>query len=100
MGIDTAIPCGLILNELVSNALKYAFPEGKGMITITMTDTEAGHYELVIKDNGIGMPASFELDQSGTLGVQLVKGLVEEQLEGEWELQRHPGTTWRIRFQE
>ncbi len=76
--IDTAIPCGLIMNELVSNALKYAFPEGIGMITIALNAKSEGMYELVISDNGVGIPEELDLDTMNSLGLHLVKGLVEE----------------------
>jgi PAS domain S-box-containing protein len=98
--IDTAIPCGLIINELVSNALKYAFPEGHGTLTIIFRYTDTG-YQLVIQDNGVGLPESFDLNQLNSLGLQLVQGLVEEQLDGIFKLQRDsPGTCWCISFQE
>jgi two-component sensor histidine kinase/HAMP domain-containing protein len=97
--IDTAIPCGLIMNELVSNALKYAFPEGIGIITIALDAKSEGMYELVISDNGVGLSEEFDLDTMNSLGLHLVKGLAEEQLEGELEIHRNQGTTFRIRFQ-
>ena len=58
--VDTAIPCALIINELVSNALKYAFPNGKeGEIRIRLTQTDGEHLNLCISDNGIGFPQGF-----------------------------------------
>jgi PAS domain S-box-containing protein len=98
--IDTVIPCGLIINELVSNALKYAFPEGEGTLKIAfrLTDTR---YQLMIQDDGVGLSESFDLNHLDSLGLQLVQGLVEEQLDGTFELQRDaPGTCWCISFQE
>lgn len=96
--IDLAIPCGLIINELVSNAFKYAFPQGQGTIKIALTKTAAGLYEFMISDDGVGMPEDLNLDRLDSLGLQLVRGLAEEQLEGMLHLTRHPGTTWRIEF--
>jgi len=99
LDIDTAIPCGLIINELVSNALKHAFPGGTGTMTITMAEQSEGVYTLMISDDGIGIPEDLDIETSGTLGLQLVKGLVEEQLEGTLDLQSIQGTSWSIRFQ-
>jgi two-component sensor histidine kinase/HAMP domain-containing protein len=97
--LDTAIPCGLIINELVSNALKYAFPQQRdGTLRVTLTRQPERWYELEIQDDGVGMPVAFDLNQMETLGVQLVKGLVEEQLGGTLRLTPHPGTTWHIGF--
>ena len=97
--IDTAIPCGLIINELVSNALKYAFPEGDGTLMIAFRHIET-RYQLIIQDDGVGLPESFDLNRLDSLGLQLVQGLVEEQLDGIFELQRDPpGTCWCISFQ-
>ena len=96
--IDTAIPCGLILNELMSNALKYAFPEGKGTVTITLAVTGEGIHELEFRDDGIGLPKNFSLDNVDSLGLHLVKGLAEEQLNGRLEMQCEHGTTWRLQF--
>lgn len=99
LGIDTAIPCGLILNELVSNALKYAFPHGSGRIAISLSGTPDRRYELAVSDNGIGMPPDLKIEDLDSLGLQLVQGLAEEQLRGTLHLERESGTTWRIRFQ-
>jgi len=100
--LDTAIPCGLIINELVSNALKYAFPDGrKGQITISLRMLEDGHMvELTVADDGIGMPEGFSLQESPSLGLQLVFTLVQDQLQGEMEMIRYPGTCFRVRFRE
>ncbi len=98
LGIDTAIPCGLIINELVSNALKYAFPDGKrGRVTIDF-HTEDGHNRvLVVKDDGVGLPPDLDFRNTETLGLQLVNTLVD-QLEGHIELSRDHGTEFRITF--
>jgi PAS domain S-box-containing protein len=98
LGIDAAIPCGLVVNELISNALKYAFPQRRGTIRVTFTESSEKWYELVVCDDGIGLPSHIVLDRLNSLGLQLVKGLVEEQLGGVLELERHQGTIWRIRF--
>ena len=101
LDLDTAIPCGLILTELLSNALKYGIPSKHGKIMVTFSVTSDQRYELRISDNGAGLPPEIHLDTLDTLdslGLQLVKGLVEEQLNGTLKLSRSPGTTWIIRF--
>ncbi|MCD1296158.1 hypothetical protein CUJ83_14235 [Methanocella sp. CWC-04] len=99
LGVDTAIPCGLIVNELVSNSLKYAFPDGeKGSISVGLHN-DNGKYILVVGDNGIGLPEDLDLRNTTTLGLQLVNTLVN-QLEGEMELERDSGTLFRIMFKE
>jgi len=97
LGIDMAVPSGLILNELVSNAFKHAFPDdGKGTVTI-MLSHEEDQVEMVVKDDGIGLPEDLDLESSGTLGMELVNTLVE-QLEGKMETVTGSGTEFRITF--
>jgi two-component sensor histidine kinase len=99
LSIDLAIPCGLILNELVINALKHAFPGNrKGMILLSMHTIHDEKYQLVVQDNGIGLPDDVVLLSNRTLGLQLVKGLTE-QLHGELKIVRENGTTFTITFQ-
>lgn len=99
VNIDTAIPCGLIINELVSNSLKHAFPEGfDGEITIRIHDTD-GEYDLTISDNGVGFPSDLNFRKTDSLGLQLVNSLVG-QLDGTIELDRSHGTEFRIKFNE
>jgi PAS domain S-box-containing protein len=100
MGLETAIPCGLIVSELVTNTLKYAFPhQEEGEFRIELHAYEDGFYELIISDNGVGIPENFDLDETETLGLQLVKSLVN-QLEGTVELIREGGTMFKIKFKE
>ena len=73
---------------------------GKGSVSITLSESSSGMYELVIRDNGVGLPEDLNINTINSLGLQLVKGLVEEQLNGSLELNRHQGTAWCIRFQE
>jgi two-component sensor histidine kinase len=97
LGIDASIPCGLILNELVSNALKHAFPGGKeGEINITMR-SEDNQVVLTVSDNGIGFPESIDFNNLKSLGLQLVNILVG-QMNGKIDLQVDGGTTWTIIF--
>ncbi len=102
--IDTAIPCGLIVNELISNSLKYAFPgqhllKKKGKINIKLAQEDAGKFILEIADNGIGLPKGFDLRKAETLGLQLVATLVE-QLDGKIEIKGNKGAVFTIRFEE
>ena len=96
--IDTAIPCGLIINELVSNSLKHAFPgRNKGEISVKMYKDQKGHYALIVKDTGIGFPRDVDFRKTNTLGMKLVSNLVK-QLEGTIELTRIEGTEFKIVF--
>jgi PAS domain S-box-containing protein len=98
VNIDNAIPLGLIINELVSNALKHAFPEGApGTITLRL-QAEGKNAVLIVADNGIGFPAGLDFTDTQSLGMQLVVTLVE-QLEGTVELIRGVGTEFRIVFE-
>ncbi|MCB9136613.1 MAG: hypothetical protein H6636_14405, partial [Anaerolineales bacterium] len=98
LDLDYAIPCGLILNELLTNALKYAFPKGrKGQLWIELTILPDQRVCLKVADNGIGLPEGFDLTKSSSLGLQLVRNLVS-QIEGKLELQRSGGTAFLISF--
>jgi PAS domain S-box-containing protein len=100
LGIDTAIPCGLIVNEIVSNACKHAFAPGTaGRIEISLSRIGAGEFRLCIRDNGRGIPADFDLRQTKSLGMQLVKTLVR-QLRGDLQIERSPGAAFIITFRE
>jgi PAS domain S-box-containing protein len=90
LGIDVAVPYGLIVNELVANALKHAFPEGRaGEIQITMK-AEPSHYVLTVRDDGVGMPPSLDWKHADTLGLQLVRALAA-QLDGRLEVEVEVG---------
>lgn len=96
--INRAIPCGLIVNELVSNALKYAFPkEKKGELTVRMFKDESSKYHLTVKDTGVGFPESIDIQKPQTLGLQIVNDLTN-QLDGKLELRREGGTEFEITF--
>ena len=98
MDADTAINCGLIINELVSNSLKYAFLDGqKGEISIDLHQEEDGQAVLVVRDDGVGLPPTVDYHHSQSLGLQLVTTLVK-QLQGRMEMGREKGTTVRITF--
>ncbi len=99
-GVDTATPCGLIVNELVSNALKYAFPHGqKGTVRVALhADPEqAGKHTLIVADDGVGLPAGLDFQNTDTLGLQLVN-ILSQQLKGTVHLQTRPGTIFTLCF--
>jgi len=99
LGIDETVPCGLVINELLSNSLKYAFPDGRtGTIKISAHPTEVGQIVLVIGDNGIGLPPDLDIRNTETMGMSIVVGLVENQLGGRVELDRSEGTCFTIIF--
>jgi PAS domain S-box-containing protein len=105
LDINKAIPCGLIINELVSNSLKYAFPEvegsgrknvKKGEIDIRLSSSD-GKVMLLIKDNGTGLPEDLDIETADSFGLQLVTTLVA-QLNGKIDIKRKPGATFKITF--
>ena len=99
IGLETAIPCGLIINELVSNSLKYAFPGNrKGEIRVALRSFNEDALVLEVGDNGIGMPEDLDFRNTASMGLHLVQILSEDQLHGKIELDRAGGTTFRIRF--
>ena len=98
LGVDLAVPCGLVLNELVSNALKYAFDDTQsGTLSVSFGERLDGMFELVVKDNGKGLPVDFDWINAPSLGLQLVITLVE-QLEGDIQLSIDDGTEFTITF--
>jgi PAS domain S-box-containing protein len=99
LGVDSAIPCGLIVNELVSNSLKHAFPDGKeGEIRVLLHPVNRSCVELVVSDNGVGLPEDLDVRRSKSLGLHLVTILAEDQLQGEVKLKRDKGTEFRIKL--
>jgi two-component sensor histidine kinase/DNA-binding response OmpR family regulator len=98
LSIDKAIPCGLIINELVSNSLKYAFPQGRqGIVAIRLHEDDNGILILSVTDNGVGLPAGMDFSRTGSMGLQLVN-LLTRQLRGEISLSNEKGTAFTIRF--
>jgi PAS domain S-box-containing protein len=95
LDLDTAVPCGLIINELISNALKYAFPNQQGEITLQFWQDNPEYYCLVVKDNGIGVPAHIDPQRTTSLGMQLIYGLTE-QLGGTLQLDTQGGSQFKI----
>jgi two-component sensor histidine kinase len=99
LSIQKASTLGLIINELVSNSLKHAFPgDSTGEIDLDFKKTGANSVQVVVKDNGIGLPSGFDWRKSKSLGLQLVQTLTENQLDGSIELANGSGATFLIRF--
>ncbi|MCP4157945.1 MAG: PAS domain S-box protein [bacterium] len=95
---DIAIPCGFIMNELLSNALKYAFPgDGTGEIFVTLHRGGEKVAIFTIRDTGVGMPESGNPNTADSIGLQLVKNFTN-QLKGTLDMKSHNGTEWQIRF--
>ena len=99
LGIDAAVPCGLMLNELISNTLKHAFPHGRsGLVRVELQRDEAAQeVTLIVADDGVGLPPDFDIFQTDSLGMQLVDTLVE-QLDGILEIESQNGTQFKITF--
>jgi len=98
LSIETAVPCGLIINELVTNALKHAFPGGRsGSISVELRRAEPDNWVLLVTDDGIGLPADVDAKMTKSLGLELVSLLVK-QLSGALEIHRNGGTTFQLTF--
>jgi len=99
LDINTTIPLGLIVNELVTNSLKHAFPEGNsGEINVDFHQID-DHYEFTVKDNGVGFPEDLDFQNTDSLGMQIVNSLTD-QIDGEIELDNNNGTEFKISFKE
>ncbi len=100
--IDRAIPCGLILNELISNTYKHAFKNlDSGEIKISLHNLEADKVEIIVADDGVGLPPGFDFRQCNTIGIQTIFALGEDQLHGSVEIVTPPGSRgseWRLVF--
>jgi len=91
--LDTAIPCGLALNELIVNSIKHAFPGGRtGTIRVGLFRGEPGILVLSVADDGVGFPAGFDFRNDGRIGLQTVVSLVEGQLHGTISCESGRGT--------
>ena len=98
LNVDQAIPCGLILNELVTNALKYAYPAGKsGEILILLRETNDGCVSLRVVDHGIGLPNGFNLKTLDSLGLSIVE-ILSRQIGGSLHIEENHGTAFIIDF--
>jgi two-component sensor histidine kinase len=96
--IEKAVPLGLIINELLTNALKYAFPDGRaGEMTVRIEPAPGNMLKLTVADDGVGLPAGIDVNDPATLGLQLVSTLAE-QLRGSLEARPQPGAAFTITF--
>jgi two-component sensor histidine kinase len=98
LDVETVIPLGLILNELITNALKYAFPDGKGSIHVQLKETDKGLL-LGVKDNGIGMQNPHKVKEGDTFGYDLIQSFLEK-MEGDIEIRSKDGTEVLVLFQD
>ena len=100
LNIETAIPCGLLINEMVANSLKYAFPNQKnGEIRIELHSNNEDQFDLTVSDNGVGIPDEIAPENAETFGMQLIKYLTK-QLKGTIELDNNYGTKYHLKFNE
>lgn len=100
LDINTAIPCGLIITELFTNSIKYAFPNGrKGIINIKFKRDNGDNFILEVSDDGVGLPEDVDIKKTKSLGMRLVNSLVD-QLDGTVEVDSYSGTRFVIKFQE
>jgi two-component sensor histidine kinase len=98
IGVKQASPLGLIVNELITNSLKYAFPENQqGEIMLSLQQIE-NQLEMEYEDNGVGILKDFDWKSANTLGLKLVRTLVENQLDGSIDMERNNGTKFTIKF--
>jgi len=98
LDVNTAIPCGLILNEMITNALKHAFPEHQsGKIKIKLFPRKKLDYEFYVSDNGVGLPEDFDIKEVDSLGLRLIS-MLTEQINGRLEVSRNKGTSFKIVF--
>ncbi len=98
LNMDTSVPCGLIINELVTNSIKHAFPNEMGEITVKL-DRDHDEFFITVTDNGVGFPEELDFRNTKTLGLQLVNSLVN-QIDGSITISRDGGTSFSIRFKE
>lgn len=100
LDVETSIPLGLILNELLTNSLRHAFPNGKsGEIHIELHSTDKDDFKLIISDNGVKFPENLDFKNIESLGMRLVNNLTE-QIDGKIELDRTDGTRFIITFKD
>ncbi len=99
LDINTAIPLGLIVNELVSNSMKHAFPNNKEGNIVIKFKLDDGNYSMIVSDNGVGFPQDYNIQNSDSLGLKIVNSLTE-QIDGEIKIEISNGTKFIIKFKE
>jgi len=99
--VDSAIPLGLVLNELISNIFKHAFPENmKGVITIRLYQEKDGTIQIHVGDNGVGIPVGMNVITKDSIGLQTVFSLIQYQMKGQYRFDMENGLKWQIRFKD
>ena len=99
LDMNMAVPASLVINELVLNSIKYAFPgKDQGVISISLHQVPGNQISLGVRDDGIGLPEEFDIREVNTLGLKLVTRLVRDQLKGTLDIDRNAGTAFSIRF--
>ena len=99
LDVTQSVPLGLILNEAITNSIKYAFPDGRNaIIRISLSPFESNRWLLSISDNGIGIPPHVANRKPGSLGMSLIEGLAED-LDGTFSIENNNGTTIKIFFE-
>ncbi|MGB0129862.1 MAG: sensor histidine kinase, partial [Rhodocyclaceae bacterium] len=96
--LQRAVPCGLLVNELLTNCFKHAFPEGRcGTVRVTLKHGDGDEILLSVSDDGVGLPEHIEIGSTASLGLQLMP-LLAEQAGAELTVVRSPGTTFNLKF--
>ncbi|MBF0537225.1 MAG: response regulator [Nitrospirae bacterium] len=99
LDINMVVPCALVICELVSNSLKYAFSNGQeGCIRIRFAKRTEGKFELIVGDNGVGLPEGFDIKKLNSLGMNLVCDLITRKLKGQFAIDSSNGTTFKVLF--
>jgi len=99
IGTKQASPVGLVVNELIANSLKYAFPDDRtGEVVLSVKSIKENGIEMTVSDNGVGIPEDFDLKTADSLGPKLVKLLAESQLNGSIDMQSNKRTKFTIKF--
>ena len=97
--IDYAVPCGLIINELISNSQRHAFPNGNDGEILIIVKGFSNKIEITFRDNGIGLPNDFNLESCKSFGLGIVRDLIKGQLHGKVELKKTQGVSFQIKFE-
>ena len=99
LAVNAAVPCGLILNELFSNALKHAFDgRSEGRVAVILREKPPGQVRLCVRDNGVGLPAELDWQKAGSLGLRLVE-MLAKQLRAVVDVKNDQGTQFTITFE-
>ncbi len=98
LDVEKAIPLGLIVNELLSNSIKYAYPDGKpGIVDVWLKKGSNNQFSLIVSDDGVGLPNDFNLDSANSLGLQLVN-MLSKQLKAKLSYRENNGAEFTIKF--